>query len=409
MSKRRQGPINKKVDFLSNKLNKYSIRKFTVGTASILVGATLLFGVGNQEAKAAENNTEDTSVQVSDDTSSQDDGVKQKSDVQTSEHTTNNSDFPEQTDITNENNTKEEPTQEDAKVETTKEEPTQEDAKVETTKEEPTQEDTKVETTKEEPTQEDAKVETTKEKPTQEEAKVETTKEEPTQEDTKVETTQEDTPSKNSQKSNDTQDIDTVVNDVQNATTTQDKQATLTNYIADTNNTSKEEAKAQVKDLDLDYNNLDTNTLLSLLVKDYSNKKESTTTYATARASESTAKPVNRLAAEATQEGSNVNNKINVNQFNFDSKTIDPNQHGYSKLNASFNIDGSVKSGDYFTINVPKNITLDGDIDYSNVNNTMHLPDLKNANGDTVATGTYDTQTKQVKYTFTNFVNNKKI
>ncbi|AKC77072.1 Ser-Asp rich fibrinogen/bone sialoprotein-binding protein SdrE [Staphylococcus haemolyticus] len=395
MSKRRQGPINKKVDFLSNKLNKYSIRKFTVGTASILVGATLLFGVGNQEAKAAENNTEDTSVQVSDDTSSQDDGVKQKSDVQTSEHTTNNSDFPEQTDITNENNTKEEPTQEDAKVETTKEEPTQEDAKVEITKEEPTQEDAKVETTKEEPTQEDAKVETTKE--------------EPTQEDTKVETTQEDTPSKNSQKSNDTQDIDTVVNDVQNATTTQDKQATLTNYIADTNNTSKEEAKAQVKDLDLDYNNLDTNTLLSLLVKDYSNKKESTTTYATARASESTAKPVNRLAAEATQEGSNVNNKINVNQFNFDSKTIDPNQHGYSKLNASFNIDGSVKSGDYFTINVPKNITLDGDIDYSNVNNTMHLPDLKNANGDTVATGTYDTQTKQVKYTFTNFVNNKKI
>ncbi|TJX32148.1 YSIRK-type signal peptide-containing protein [Staphylococcus haemolyticus] len=395
MSKRRQGPINKKVDFLSNKLNKYSIRKFTVGTASILVGATLLFGVGNQEAKAAENNTEDTSVQVSDDTSSQDDGVKQKSDVQTSEHTTNNSDFPEQTDITNENNTKEEPTQEDAKVETTKEEPTQEDAKVETTKEEPTQED--------------AKVETTKEEPTQEEAKVETTQEEPTQEDTKVEPTQEDTPSKNSQKSNDTQDIDTVVNDVQNATTTQDKQATLTNYIADTNNTSKEEAKAQVKDLDLDYNNLDTNTLLSLLVKDYSNKKESTTTYATARASESTAKPVNRLAAEATQEGSNVNNKINVNQFNFDSKTIDPNQHGYSKLNASFNIDGSVKSGDYFTINVPKNITLDGDIDYSNVNNTMHLPDLKNANGDTVATGTYDTQTKQVKYTFTNFVNNKKI
>ncbi|MDN8760484.1 Ig-like domain-containing protein, partial [Staphylococcus aureus] len=81
------------------------------------------------------------------------------------------------------------------------------------------------------------------------------------------------------------------------------------------------------------------------------------------------------------------------------SKTIDPNHSGYSKLNASFNIDGSVKSGDYFTINVPKNVTLDGDIDYSNVNNTMRLPDLKNANGDTVATGNYDTQTKQVKYT----------
>ena len=42
MSKR-QGPINKRLDFISNKLNKYSIRKFTVGTASILVGATLIF------------------------------------------------------------------------------------------------------------------------------------------------------------------------------------------------------------------------------------------------------------------------------------------------------------------------------------------------------------------------------
>lgn len=39
MGKRRQGPINKKVDFLPNKLNKYSIRKFTVGTASILLGS----------------------------------------------------------------------------------------------------------------------------------------------------------------------------------------------------------------------------------------------------------------------------------------------------------------------------------------------------------------------------------
>ena len=40
----------KKLDFLPNKLNKYSIRRFTVGTASILVGATLIFGVANDQA-----------------------------------------------------------------------------------------------------------------------------------------------------------------------------------------------------------------------------------------------------------------------------------------------------------------------------------------------------------------------
>ncbi|GGG97976.1 YSIRK-type signal peptide-containing protein [Staphylococcus pragensis] len=47
---------NKRLDFLPNRLNKYSIRKFTVGTASILVGATLLFGSAHDEAKAAESN-----------------------------------------------------------------------------------------------------------------------------------------------------------------------------------------------------------------------------------------------------------------------------------------------------------------------------------------------------------------
>lgn len=47
----------KKLDFLPNKLNKYSIRKFTVGTASILVGATLIFGAGHDVAKASEEDT----------------------------------------------------------------------------------------------------------------------------------------------------------------------------------------------------------------------------------------------------------------------------------------------------------------------------------------------------------------
>ena len=34
-----------KSGFLPNKLNKYSIRKFTVGTASILLGSTLILEV----------------------------------------------------------------------------------------------------------------------------------------------------------------------------------------------------------------------------------------------------------------------------------------------------------------------------------------------------------------------------
>ncbi|PTI57298.1 YSIRK signal domain/LPXTG anchor domain surface protein [Staphylococcus xylosus] len=45
--------MENKQGFLPNRLNKYSIRKFTVGTASLLIGATLVMGVGN-EAQAAE-------------------------------------------------------------------------------------------------------------------------------------------------------------------------------------------------------------------------------------------------------------------------------------------------------------------------------------------------------------------
>lgn len=52
-----------KKGMISNRLNKFSIRKYTVGTASILVGTTLIFGLGNQEAKAAENTSTENAKQ----------------------------------------------------------------------------------------------------------------------------------------------------------------------------------------------------------------------------------------------------------------------------------------------------------------------------------------------------------
>ncbi len=36
---------------VSNRLNKFSIRKYTVGTASILVGTTLIFGLGTKKQR----------------------------------------------------------------------------------------------------------------------------------------------------------------------------------------------------------------------------------------------------------------------------------------------------------------------------------------------------------------------
>ncbi|GJF75201.1 hypothetical protein SA19223_13080 [Staphylococcus argenteus] len=43
--------LKKRIDYLSNKQNKYSIRRFTVGTTSVIVGATILFGIGNHHHK----------------------------------------------------------------------------------------------------------------------------------------------------------------------------------------------------------------------------------------------------------------------------------------------------------------------------------------------------------------------
>ncbi|RIN78860.1 YSIRK-type signal peptide-containing protein [Staphylococcus simulans] len=58
----------KKLDFLPNLRNRYSIRRFTVGTASILIGSLLFLG-HNGEAKAAENTNDNTVVEASKDTS----------------------------------------------------------------------------------------------------------------------------------------------------------------------------------------------------------------------------------------------------------------------------------------------------------------------------------------------------
>ncbi|REI33451.1 YSIRK-type signal peptide-containing protein [Staphylococcus felis] len=63
-------PNSRRLDFLPNRLNKYSIRKFTVGTASILIGATLIFGANTDEAKASEANVAST---ASDSTTGDDD------------------------------------------------------------------------------------------------------------------------------------------------------------------------------------------------------------------------------------------------------------------------------------------------------------------------------------------------
>ncbi|WP_415239128.1 Ig-like domain-containing protein [Staphylococcus warneri] len=406
----------------------------------MLVGATLVFGIGNNEAHASEKTSTEESTQSNEDTASQD-SVKQKGDVQTNEQATNNNVNPEQVDVTNEANTSEESTTEETpKAETTKEAPTTaEEPKAETTKEAPaTAEEPKAETTKEAPaTAEEPKAETTKEAPaTAEEPKADTTKEktttkeEPTTaEEPTTKTTSEQTPeskqidskrttseqasqpvaqSQNSAQSTKTQDVNTVVNNVKKAKTTEDKQEALTNYIADTNNTSQKEAKAQVENLDLDYNHLNETTLLSALAQDYSNKKDSTTTYATPRSTTSAPKPVNRLGVKklaAVRQGTNVNDKVHFSNIDIaiDRGHTNP-QTGQKefwatssdvlKLKSDYTIDDDVHEGDQMTFQYGKYFRP------GSVSLPSTQQNLYDANGGLVAKGIYDSNTNSTTYTF---------
>ena len=73
---------------IANKSNKYAIRKFTVGTASIVIGATLLFGLGHNEAKAEENSVQDVKDSNTDDELS--DSNNQSSDEEKNDVINNN-------------------------------------------------------------------------------------------------------------------------------------------------------------------------------------------------------------------------------------------------------------------------------------------------------------------------------
>ncbi|WP_269724681.1 YSIRK-type signal peptide-containing protein, partial [Staphylococcus aureus] len=167
----------KKLDFLPNKLNKYSIRKFTVGTASILVGATLIFGAGHDVAKAAE---EDASTEQA--------STEEKA---TEESTTEQPSTEEK--ASKESTTEQPSTEEKASKESTTEQlSTEEKATEESTTEQPsTEEKTTEESTTEQPsTEEKASKESTTEQPsTEEKASKESTTEQPSTEEVTKETT----------------------------------------------------------------------------------------------------------------------------------------------------------------------------------------------------------------------------
>ncbi|WP_222149294.1 YSIRK-type signal peptide-containing protein, partial [Staphylococcus haemolyticus] len=117
---------NKRLDFLPNRLNKYSIRKFTVGTASILVGATLIFGAGHDVAKAAEDTKTEEGVTSNSDESAQSSSETANTGVETTEQATAEQPTTEEK-ATEESTTEQPSTEEKATEESTTEQPSTEE------------------------------------------------------------------------------------------------------------------------------------------------------------------------------------------------------------------------------------------------------------------------------------------
>ncbi len=231
----------KRIDFLPNRQNRYAIRRFSVGTASILVGATLIFGIHSNDASAAVE-----------DATSQEAGTTNENSNSTEEATTNES-------TTVEAPTSEEATTEEQSVEApTSEEVTTEEQSVEApTSEEVTTEEQSVEApTSEEVTTEEQSVEA----PTSEEATTKT----PVKEETS--STQENSPTTTLEEQ--------FSNEFNQLTSTEDKTNYTREYLTQNTNLSVEQVEATVERLNLSRENVTAQDIYFALLKDLADQQD---------------------------------------------------------------------------------------------------------------------------------------
>ena len=223
----------KKLDFLPNKLNKYSIRKFTVGTASILVGATLIFGAEHDVAKAAEEDasTEQASTEekATEESATEQPSTEEKA---TEESTTEQASTEEK--ATEESTTEQPSTEEKATEESTTEQPsTEEKATEESTTEQASTEEkvTEESTTEQASTEEKATEESTTEQPSiEEKATEESTTEQPSTEEkaTEESTTEQASTEEKATEESTTEQASTEEKAIEESTTEQSTKETTT-------------------------------------------------------------------------------------------------------------------------------------------------------------------------------------
>ncbi|QIH79280.1 YSIRK-type signal peptide-containing protein [Macrococcoides canis] len=372
----------KKMNFLANKQNKYSIRKFTVGTTSILIGSLMFLG-SEGNVRAAEVSTETVTTE------------------------TPTTEAPTTEEVTTESVTTEAPTTEEVTTESvTTEAPTTEEVTTESV-------------TTEAPTTEKATTESvTTEAPTTEEVTTETvTTEAPTTEEVTTETVTTEAPTTKSEGLAPAIDLSSTVNDLNTVSTIAEKEKVLTEVMQDAG-ISSQNIDIAIKDLNLNNNVLNEEEVLSALLKAIAseqNTNEVTVTPVSLTTNRSLMNSIslgslNNINTLVSQGLITVNNVSTIDSgYSNGSATVEaadrvvkPNLGESFKVDIDFTIDPSVQSGDTFTLSLPNEATI-SDLHPE----VFDVPDLVGGNGKVIATGVYDYATKSITYTFNSEVLNQ--
>ncbi|MDE9868781.1 carboxypeptidase regulatory-like domain-containing protein [Staphylococcus pseudintermedius] len=400
--------------FLPNKQNKYSIRKYTVGTASLLIGATLVFGAHAEDAKAAEEATVDS--HQTPDAQPEASEAPVTADKATTPVETNEAPAP----VTAEK--VEAPV---AEGETTEAEtpeavaPKTEEKSAETAEVTPAVEE-KAETTPATDQKEADKAPTTEEKAS--EPVVEKAATEPAVAPEKATTSSENAPTTAAPKMDQPEvgtldGVPTTVDNFNQLASDEEKAEALANFYAKGTGLSTEAAAEKVKSMNIDFSTADAQKVLADMLVAFANEQDKNKVAATPVSLRS-ARPMMRMAVAAEQPTgtlitkdngiTNISTTITDNDKDKDNDgIIYPHNYGYIDIQTSFDVADSVKSGDTFEIKYNNNMQISDFFE-----NRVTPPAIKNAGGEVIATGTYDVNTRTMKYTFTDYVdkhNNVKV
>ncbi|HDH4670911.1 TPA: carboxypeptidase regulatory-like domain-containing protein, partial [Staphylococcus aureus] len=387
-----------------NKQNKYSIRKYTVGTASLLIGTTLIFGVHAKDASAAEEVAKQTQL------------AEEKTEDTAEATGESDSDLiPEvPTQDTNQDNAIEDLPEEGATSEkaVNNAEQTQQDENLAEKQQGEDKASSKTQPTPTEKSAENEEAATVDENKEQQatvaERKAVVSQPQETEKSNATNTTPTTTESTPQPKQ-----LAETMKQVTALEDNQEKEAKLVDYYSKNAGVNSETAKQVVQGMNLDYQNLDSDQLTAEMLIALANKQEQNTPKATPVSLRS---PKNLMRAvtlgDAEPQNSNVSGtsknvndlitsdfKITVNS-NKDGKVV-PGQSTIT-LVGNVNVNDKVKPGDYFTVKYSDAIQVYG-VNPEDIKNIGDIFDKKN--GEKIVTAVHDTKNNLITYTFTDYVN----